>query len=212
MKTLRNSCFFSSIFICLALSALLFWLFFGNSIQREPKINLTKLFAQQEKALPDLWITEDSRDWQIYTDSDFTWARYAVYMNYDYRVDKIRQEIHVFADLFRAKIVNNPSSSGVFLGKYYIPEDWVFKPDYADYYEMGCTHNEKYVEYTRTCKIILRYQEFAFVITTPIRDYMSLENLEDFLSATDQFMHNYLSNSSVVSLKKITLPSIDELR
>lgn len=189
-----------------SLLALLIIIFIHPTFQREPEIRISALVAEQVKSLPDYWDVGNKAHWEIQTDTDLTYGSWALYMDYVYQhgYDRIRQEVHVSASPIIAKRLSN----GIYQGENIKPEEWSFQPKYADDFEIGC---ERVGNFYLTCTTILRYKEFIFVINTPIRKYMRFDDLEDFLLVTDQYMHYYMNNSSLLRDKVIIPTSIDEL-
>ncbi len=190
-----------------SLLALLIIIIIYPTFQREPEIRISALVAEQVKSLPDYWDVGNKTHWEIQTDTDLTYGSWALYMDYEYQhgYDKIRQEVHVSSSPIIAKIQSN----GIYLGEdINKPEEWSFRPKYADYFEIGC---ERVGNFYLTCTTILRYKEFIFVINTPIRKYMRFDDLEDFLLITDQYMQYYLNNSSLLRNKVINPTSIDDI-
>ena len=186
---------------------LIFVIFLQPSFQRKPELPLFHLVKAQEKALPDYWEASDKSNWEIFTDTDLTMGKWAVFLNYEYRngADRIRQEIHVSPNPNVAKLLYK----GIYLGEdILVPEEWTFQPEYAQHYEVGCTH---YKDIIISCQIILLYQEYIFVIRTPIRGYLKFTEFEEFLSVTDQFMHNFITNSALIRQKRSVPATIDDL-
>jgi hypothetical protein len=180
---------------------------FNITYTREPELSIIQLIKQQNEALQLVWNVDDENNWEIWDDASFTWARWAIHVGFRHKngFDYISQEIHIFTNPVKARITLSPSPSSVFLNKPYIPEEWDYYPKHADYFKLGCDHTPPYRS-TMKCKVIMRYEEFTFVLIAPITDVRILKDLESLLSATDQYMGNHI-RSSTIGIGEIRVPS-----
>ncbi len=176
---------------------------FFQSTQREPELPVNRFLRKQLEVLPPGWSFSkvDAKD--ISTDSDFTWARWAVWTGFEYKAsletsrrNLISEEIHVFRSPFMAKITLSPSPSSVYAGEGYTPEGWAYRPPHANRFEFGCEGGDGVAQPER-CSLILRYEEYVIVLSTPIADYMTLEDLKRVLEVIDREMADFLQHSTL---------------
>jgi hypothetical protein len=187
---------------------------FFYSTQREPEIPVNYLLRKQLEALPPGWSLArgriDASD--IWTDTDFTWARWAVNTNFNYKENPqifISEEIHVFRSSFMARVTLSPSPRSIYAGEGYIPEGWSYRPPHANRFEFGCEGGDGVAQPER-CSVLLRYKEYVIVIFTPIADYMTLGDLKRILELIDQEMATYLQNSTLRPGPREVPSSLDE--
>ena len=89
-----------------------------QSTQREPELPINQFLRKQFEVLPPGWTFHKVDASNIWTDTDFTWARWAVASGFRYKVtlethrrNQISEEIHVFWNPFAAKVNSRPSPS-----------------------------------------------------------------------------------------------------
>ncbi len=187
-----------------------------QSTQREPEIPVNQFLRRQSEALPPGWSFQEEDVSNIETDTDFTWARWAISSGFQYKAtletygrDRIFEEIHVFWNPFAAKVILSPSPGSVYAGKGYIPESWTYRPPHANRFEFGCEGGDGIAQ-PEWCSLILRYDEYVIVFSTPIVDYMTLDDLKQVLEVIDQEMYNYLQNSTLRPGPRQVPTSLDE--
>lgn len=172
---------------------------FFQSTQREPELPVQQLLHQEFEAFPSGWTLGKS---DIVTDTDFTWARWAVFVNFNYK-DGLRvaeglrfagEEIHVFDNSFAARVISHPSPPSLSAGKGYTPKGWTYRPPHAERFEFGCSGGDGFAQ-PDGCSFILRYAEYIIVFSTPIGTYMTLDDLRRILEVIDQEMTHHLENS-----------------
>jgi len=168
---------------------------FFQSTYREPELPIRQLLHKQLEAFPQDWTLSDL---QIQTDSDFTWACWAVTANYNYKrgLDFAGEEIHVFRNSFVAKAIPHPSPSSLSAGKGYIPQRWTYRPPHADRFEFGCSGGDG-ISQPEGCSLILRYEEYIIVFGTPVGSHMTLDDLRRILEVIDREMFDYLESSTL---------------
>jgi len=166
-----------------------------RSFQREPELPVHQLLYKQLGALPADWTLEKP---DIWTDTDFTWARWAVVVNFEYKdgSDFAGEEIHIFANPFLARITRYPSPSSLSAGEGYMPQGWTYRPPHAQRFEFGCTGGDG-ANQPEGCSLILRYEEYVIVLSTPIAEYMTLEDLRRLLEVIDREMADFLQHSTL---------------
>ena len=175
-----------------------------QSTQREPELPVNQFLRKQFEALPPGWTFHKVDTSNIWTDTDFTWARWAIASGFrykkvtleTYRRDQISEEIHIFWNSFAAKVNSRPSPLSVNAGKGYVPKGWVYHPPNADQFEFGCEGGDG-VAQPEWCSLILRYEEYVIVLSTPIADYMTLEDLRRLLEVIDREMADFLQHSTL---------------
>lgn len=187
-----------------------------RSTEREPELPINQFLQKQLEALPPGWTFSEVDASSIWTDTDFTWARWAVASGFQYKVtletyrrNQIFEEIHVFWNSFAAKANSRPSPSSVDAGKGYVPKGWVYRPPNADQFEFGCEGGDRGAQ-TEWCSLILRYEEYIIVLSTPIADYMTLDDLRRLLEVIDQEMADYLKSSTLRSGPRPVPTTLDE--
>ncbi len=182
---------------------------FFQTTQREPELPVKRLLRKQLEAMPPGWSLGKA---DIWTDTDFTWASWAVAVNFRYKNERIflREEIHIFSNPFAARIILRPSPPSVNAGKGYIPNGWAYRPSHADQFEFGCGGGDS-VSQPEGCSLILRYEEYIIIFGTPIGSYMTLDDLKRVLEATDQEMSSYLETSTLRSGPRVAPTTLDEL-
>ena len=174
-----------------------------QSTEREPELPVNQFLQKQLEALPPGWTFHKVSASDIWTDTDFTWARWAVASSFQYKItletyrrNRIYEEIHVFWNSFAARVNSRPSPSSVNAGKGYVPEGWVYHPPNADQFEFGCEGGDGAVQ-PKWCSLILRYEEYVIVLSTPIAEYMTLEDLRRLLEVIDREMADFLQHSTL---------------
>lgn len=174
---------------------------FFQSMQREPELPIQQLLHRELEAFPSGWTLGKS---DIITDTDFTWAHWAVFVNFNYKnglriaegLKFAGEEIHVFNNSFAARLISYPSPSSLSAGKGYIPKGWTYRPPHAERFEFGCSGGDGLTQ-PEGCSFILRYAEYIIVFSTPIADYMTLDDLQRVLEVIDQEMTRHLKNSTL---------------
>lgn len=179
--------------------------FFFYSTQREPELPIRQFVQKQLEAFPPGWMAVVGGDMDyIYTDSDFTWASWAVVATFWYK-DGVRispgiafahEEIHIFRSAFMAHITPHPSPSSLSAADGYIPQGWNYRPPHADRFEFGC-EGEDGIAQPEWCGFVLRYEEYIIVFSTPIASYMTLDDLQRIMEVIDREMANYLKTSTL---------------
>jgi len=174
-----------------------------QSTQREPELPVNQFLRRQLEALPPGWSFHDVNASSIWTDTDFTWARWAVASGFLYKVssktyrrNQISEEVHVFWNPFAAKVNSHPSPSSIDAGEGYVPKEWEFRPPNADQFEFGCEGGDGSTQ-PKWCKVILRYEEYVIVLSTPIADHMTLNDLKQLLEVIDREMADFLQHSTL---------------
>ena len=174
-----------------------------QSTQREPELSVNQFLQKQFEVLPPGWTFQKVRASDIWTDTDFTWARWAVASGFQYKVtletyrrNQIYEEIHVFWNAFAASVNSRPSPSSVNAGKGYVPKGWVYHPPNADQFKFGCEGGDG-VARPEWCSLILRYKEYVIVLFTPIAEYMTLEDLRRLLEVIDREMADFLQRTTL---------------
>ncbi len=181
-----------------------------KSYHRNPKLNIEDLLNRQIVSLPGNWKVKSE---EILEDSDFTNARWANAVNLENneQIYPILEEIHIFANPILAKIYRYPSPTSIFTNKSYFPAGWKYSPINADYFNISCSDDGKYVDITRICLVIIRYSEYTIVIRTPINTSMTYVDLEKYLEITDQYMNKFIKSSILISGPIIAPISIGEV-
>lgn len=172
---------------------------FFQTMQREPELVVEQFLYKQLEALPPDWTPAWAPgELLIWTDTDFTWASWAIATGFNYKrgLKYIHEEIHVFRNSFAARIISYPSPSSLSAGEGYIPKGWTYRPPHADRFEFGCRGGDG-VSQPEGCSLILRYEEYIIVFSTPIGSYMTLDDLRRVLEVIDQEMSNHLKNSNL---------------
>lgn len=178
---------------------------FFHSTQREPELPIRQFMQKQLEAFPPDWTVVVGGDMDyIYTDSDFTWASWAVSAGFWYKDDvrispgiaAAHEEIHVFRSAFMAHITPYPSPFSLSAAEGYIPQGWTYRPPHADRFEFGCEGGDGIAQ-PEWCGFILRYEEYIIVFSTPIADYMTLEDLQRIMEVIDREMADYLKTSTL---------------
>ncbi len=169
-----------------------------TAYHRNPELNIKDLLNSQILSIPENWSVNKEEIWK---DSDFTNARwaYVVRLNNNGQLYPISEEIHVFTNPILAKIFRYPSPTSIFTGNSYFPAGWKFRPTNADYFDISCSDDGKYVDITRICLVIIRYSEYTVVIRTPINTLMTYGDLEKYLEITDQYMNKFIVSSKLIS-------------
>jgi len=187
-----------------------------QSTEREPEIPINQFLRRQLEALPPGWSSQGVDVSDIETDTDFTWARWAIASGFQYKAtletyrrDRIFEEIHVFWNSFAARLILSPSPSSVDAGEGYIPKGWIYRPPHANRFEFGCDGGDGVIQ-PEWCSMILRYEEYVIIISTPIADYMTLNDLKRMLEVIDQEMATYLQNSTLRPGPRVVPTSLDE--
>jgi len=182
-----------------------------RSTQREPEIPIKKLFQNQQEVLPPGWTFSGIDASDIQTNTDFSFARWAVGVNYyrEFGLVSISEEVHVFWNSFAARVILSPSPSSVYAGEGYIPAGWTYRPPHADRFEFGCNGGDG-VAKPEGCSLILRYAEYTIVIGTPIADYMTLDDLQRLLEVIDREMTDFLQHSTLRPGPRRVPRSLDE--
>ena len=162
---------------------------------REPELPVQPFLLKQNDVLPLGWTLGRVNVW---TDTDFTWAGWAVSTGFTYKnyLDDISEEIHVFGNPFAARLILSPSPSSVNAGKGYVPRGWTYRPPHAQRFEFGCTGGDG-ANQPEGCSLILRYEEYVIVLSTPIAEYMTLEDLRRLLEVIDREMADFLQHSTL---------------
>jgi len=181
---------------------------FFQSTQREPELPVRQLLHRQLEAFPPGWTLGKA---DIWTDTDFTWARWAVAVNFWYKDDQIfaGEEVHIFRSSFAARITLSPSPPSVSAGKGYVPKGWTYRPPHADRFEFGCKGGDG-VSQPEGCSLILRYEEYIVVFATPIGSYMALDDLRRILEVIDREMFDYLESSTLHPGPRSVPTTLDE--
>jgi len=163
--------------------------------QRKPELSIRHFLESQLEALPPGWTLGKA---DIWTDTDFTWAQWAVAVNFKYKksLHFAGEEIHVFPNPYLAQIIERPSPSSVTAGTGYVPMGWTYHPPHADQFEFGCSGGDE-VAQPEGCSLILRYEEYVIVFGTSIADYMTLEDLKRLLEVIDREMADFLQHSTL---------------
>jgi hypothetical protein len=187
-----------------------------QSTEREPEIPINQFLRKQLEALPPGWSFQGVDVSDIETDTDFTWARWAIASGFQYKAtletyrrDQISEEIHVFWNPFAARIILSPSPSSVYAGEGYVPKGWSYHPPHASRFEFGCEDGDGIAQ-PEWCSLILRYDEYVIVFSTPIADYMTLDDLKRVLEVIDQEMSTYLQHSTLRPGPREVPSSLDE--
>ena len=180
----------------------------GQELQRQPEIPVNQFLQKQLEAFPPGWTLGQP---DIWTDTDFTWARWAVAVNFNYKrgLQFAGEEIHVFVNSSAAQVITHPSPPSLSAGKGYIPKGWTYRPPHADQFEFGCGEGDG-VSQPKGCSLNLRYEEYVIVFSTPIADYMTLKDLQRVLEVIDQEMSNFLGNSTLRLGPREVPTSLDE--
>ncbi len=180
---------------------------FLQSTQREPELPIRQFLQRQLEAFPPTWTIVIGGDIDyIHTDTDFTWASWAVTAAFWYKdgvrispgIAEAHEEIHVFRSSFMARITPYPSPSSLSATEGSIPQGWTYRPPHASRFEFGCVGGDSVVQ-PEWCGFIVRYEEYIIVFSTPIRSYMTLEDLQRVLEVIDREMTNHLKNSTLRS-------------
>lgn len=174
---------------------------FFQSTQREPELPIRQFLRKQLTAFPPAWVLDSI---SIQTDTDFTWASWAVTAGFWYK-DGVRispgitsagEEIHIFRSSFMARITPHPSPSSLSAAEGYIPQGWNYRPLHADRFEFGCSGGDGIAQ-PEACGFIVRYEEYIIVFSTPIASYMTLEDLQRIIEVIDREMADYLKRSTL---------------
>lgn len=178
---------------------------FFQSTQREPELPIRQFMQKQLEAFPPDWTVVIGGDIDyIYTDSDITWASWAVSATFWYKdgvrispgIASAHEEIHVFRSAFMARITSYPSPSSLSVAEGYIPQGWSYRPPHADRFEFGCRGGNGRAQ-PEWCGFIVRYEEYIIVFDTPIASYMTLEDLQRIMGVIDREMTDYLKRSTL---------------
>ena len=181
------------------------WFEPARRVPRE--IPLGQLVETQQEALGPQWSQRDNVS--LNTDSDFTSGVWAILWGFDH-VDyrhNANEEIHTFYNLPRAERNKSPSPGAIYINKDgNPPPGWNYIPPHADRFVIDC-RGETVIE---SCAVLLRYQEYAIVYYTNVADATTLEDLRRLLVATDEFMYDYLSSTTLEPGRR-EVPTLDEL-
>lgn len=176
------------IMLCLCVLVLL------PSTCREPELSIDRLLEHQLEAFPADWGTR--RVW-AYTDDNATSARWMadvsfMPVNNDWHVT---EEIHIYLSPTRARLFSVPSPAA---NTHYwpgsLPGNWSYHPPHADHFELR--YHEKEGD-ANSCRILLRYEEYAFYIYVPVSGEITLGHVRKFLEITDREMAQHLANSTL---------------
>lgn len=136
-KTLLISCF---ILIVIFLGGGIFVTKFFKTFQREPAFPIEELLSQQENVLEEGWVYLNVEESDITKDADFTLALWAIYTGFTFHdgLAYFSEELHVFANPLKAKLISNPSPRSVLSDDYFIPKEWNYTPRFADKFQLRC--------------------------------------------------------------------------
>jgi len=197
-------CFLAMLLGCLGLGGCAVRFF--QSTRREPELSVQQLLHKQLEVFPPGWTLDGA---EIWTDTDFTWARWAVAAHFGYEGDFVSEEVHIFRNPLVARIITRPSPPSLAARKGYIPEGWTYRPPHADRFEFGCSGGEG-VSQPKWCSLILRYEEYIIVLGAPIGDHLTLSDLQRILEVIDKEMNDYLQHSTLCPGLRSVPASLDE--
>lgn len=188
-RTLRHLSFLTFIL----LGGITIWGCIG-SFKRVPELPVQQFFQKQLEALPQGWVLSKPELW---TDTDFTWALWAVAVNFEYKdgIHFAGEEIHIFATPHLAQTIKYPSAPSTSAGEGFVPRGWSYRPPHADRFDFGCRGEME--SQPQACTFIVRYKEYIIVFGTPIGDFMTLEHLQQLLELIDQEMIEFLQHSTL---------------
>jgi len=179
---------------------------FFHSTQREPELPIRQFMQKQLEVFPPGWTVVLGGDIDyIHTDSEVTPASWAVSASFWYKdgvrispgVASVSEEVHVFRSAFAAQIDGwRTMPYSLIIGEIYIPRGWTYRPSHANDFEFGCEGGNGSA-HPEWCGFIVRYEEYIIVLTTPITDYMTLEDLQRIMEVIDHEMADYLKRSTL---------------
>ena len=179
-----------------------------RSFQRVPQeIPVLELVASQLDALGPQW--SFSNETGLNTDTDLTDGVWNVYVGFDHTDWRynISGEIHVFSNADQAKLSVWPSPMAFAVDtEGNTPTAWNYEPAHADRFILDCDDGSL----PNYCLILLRYQEYSFVYAMDVAGAMTLADLQRFIQATDEFMYDYLSSTTLEPGRR-EVPTLDEL-
>lgn len=196
-----------SAFILLAIFIIAWFLPGLPGTKRTPhEIMLGDLIRGQETALNPGW-TFIPRD-TLTSDSDVThglWVYEALFArNGSPYAAWLR--IHTFGSPSLAKRWFPPAPYDDLEGDGNLPEGWSYVPPHADQFVIDCTSEEV----PASCTVYTVYREYSLVYTAGEAGSMTLEDLQYWLEATDQFMADFLESTSLVRGRR-SIPTLSEL-
>ena len=172
----------------------------GQEMQRQPEIPVNHILQKQLEVLPQGWMFEPATSADVWTDTDFTWARWAIaeaFYRRDAPAAQISEDIHVFVNSSHAQFIGCPSPVCVGISEGYVPDKWTYHPENADGFALGCNKTDDTAAQSEWCRALIRYQEYAIYFGAFIGDHFSLEDFEKLLKVTDQEMTDFLHYSTV---------------
>ena len=204
-KQRRAGCLLAALIGCLALGGCMVHFFLPT--QRRPELPVQQLLNRQLQVFPAGWSQSKP---EVVTDTDFTWANWAVAATYRYKdgLHFATEEIHVFGNPFAAQIISSPSPASTGATKGYTPQGWTYRPLHADRFEFGCTGDNK--AFPEGCGFIIRYSEYVIVFSTPVNGYMTLQDLTRVLDVIDREMDQHLQSSSLQQGTRLIPTALDQ--
>jgi hypothetical protein len=167
----------------------------AETAMRKPALPVNQLLQRQFEVLPSGWIFPGSVDEsEIMTDSDATWGAWTVWVVFnrkDPREGGITTEVHAFRNRRLAKRTRWPSPS-ISLE----PTDWSYMPPGADEFIVECDEPQNHQD--QYCLFSVLYEGYRIILRISINEYMTVENVNELLNVTDEFMQEYLANSTIV--------------
>jgi len=163
-------------------------------VARRPEINIEQLVQNQLAAFPSGVQTGEIT---INTDSDFTYARWAVTVRFYLPPQTWLQneEVHVFQNPMLAHLIRSPSPGSVAAwGAESLPEDWDYKPAHADRFHLRYVPEELG---KGTYYVLVRYQEYTFFLQGQTSELFTLADLQRVLEVTDAEMAAFLKASAL---------------
>lgn len=181
----------------------------AETVIRKPALPVNQLLQRQFEVLPSGWIFPGSVEAsEIMTDSDFTWGAWTVWSGFnrkDPREGSITIEVHAFRNHRLAKRIRWPSP---IISRE--PIQWDYRPPMADEFIVECSDQRH-----QSCAFNMRYEEYRIILRLSIGEYISVKDVNRLLSVTDEFMQEYLANSTVsrgAQWERITPNALEILR